>query len=167
MKELDRALREQLIAALEGGNAHAAFDEVVEKFPAHLRGEKAGGEMAGLPYSAWQLVEHIRIAQQDIVEFSDSKHGKYKPKKWPDAYWPKESAPSSEGAWERSIAAIKRDRDAMVALIRDGKNDLAAPFPWGDGQNLIREAILIVDHNSYHIGELLALRRLLGIWPAR
>jgi hypothetical protein len=160
MKELDQALREQLVTALEGGNAHATFDEVVDKFPAHLRGQKAG-----LPYSAWQLVEHIRIAQEDILQFSDNREGKYKPKKWPEAYWPKESAPPSESAWERSIAAIQRDRDAMIALIRDARSDLAEPFSWGDGQNLIREAILIVDHNANHIGELLTLRRLLGIWP--
>jgi hypothetical protein len=154
------ALRQELIAGLNGGNAHARFEDVVTKFPAKLRGEKAG-----LPYSAWQLLEHIRIAQNDILRFRNNHDGSYKEMKWPDDYWPKAAAPDSEGAWESSIASVVSDRDAMVQLVGDLQQDLTAPFPWGDGQNLLREAILIIDHNSYHAGELLTLRRLLGIWP--
>jgi hypothetical protein len=160
ISDLDAALRQELIAGLKGGNAHARFEDVVAEFPAKLRGEKAG-----LPYSAWQLLEHIRIAQNDILRFSDNHDGSYKEMKWPDDYWPKAAAPSSASAWESSVASVLADRDAIVQLVGDPRQNLTAAFPWGEGQNLLREAILIIDHNSYHVGELLTLRRLLGIWP--
>ena len=156
----DAALRKELIAGLKGGNAHARFEDVVAKFPAKLRGEKAG-----LPYSAWQLLEHIRIAQNDILRFSTNHDGSYKEMKWPDDYWPKAAAPPSANAWESAIASVVSDREAMVQLVGDLRQNLTTPFPWGEGQNLLREAILVIDHNSYHAGELLTLRRLLGIWP--
>jgi hypothetical protein len=158
----DTALRRELIAALQGGNAHARFEDVVADFPAQFQGEQCG-----LPYSGWQLLEHIRIAQHDILRFSTNHDGSYKELKFPEGYWPKSAAPPDAGAWEKSVASVLADREAMVRLIRDPHQALAAAFPWGDGQNLMREAILIVDHNAYHVGELLALRRLLGIWPAR
>ncbi|PSH03883.1 MAG: ABC transporter [Acidobacteria bacterium] len=158
---LDAVLRQELIVALRGGNAHVSFEEVVADFPAHLRAEKAG-----LPYSAWQLLEHIRIAQNDILRFSKYEDGKYKELNFPDDYWPKDSAPPSALAWNRSVASVLSDRDEMVQLLVDQRYSLTDAFPWGDGQNLIREAILIVDHTSYHVGELLTLRRMLGIWPA-
>jgi hypothetical protein len=159
--DLDKALRRELIAALEGGNAHARLEDVVAGFPARLQGEKAG-----LPYSGWQLLEHIRLAQNDILRFSSNHDGSYKEMNFPDDYWPKSAAPPSAHAWEKSVAAVLADREAMVRLIRDPQQNLSTAFPWGEGQNLLREAILIVDHTSYHVGELLTLRRLLGIWPA-
>ncbi len=167
---LDSALRQELIAALKGGNAHARFEDAVADFPAQLRGKmlrgKKGGEKAALPYSAWQLVEHIRLAQNDILRFCNNHDGSYREMNFPDDYWPKTAAPPSVHAWEKSIAAVLSDRDAIIQLIADPTHELAAAFSWGDGQNLLREAILVIDHNSYHVGELLALRRLLGIWPA-
>jgi hypothetical protein len=153
------ALRRELIAALKGGNAHARFEDVVAEFPAHLQAEKAG-----LPYSAWQLLEHVRLAQNDILRFSANHDGSYKEMNFPDDYWPKAAAPPDSAAWDNSVKSVLADRDAMIQLVGDSKNDLAAAFPWGDGQNLLREAVLVIDHNSYHLGELLALRRLLGIW---
>ena len=158
--ELDAAVRRELIAALNGGNAHARFEDVVADFPTRLQGEKRG-----LPYSAWQLLEHMRLAQNDILRFSTNYDGSYEEMKFPDDYWPKSSAPTNDRAWEKSVAAVLADRNAMIKLIRDPHQNLFAAFPWGDGQNLLREAILIVDHNAYHVGELVALRRLLGIWP--
>lgn len=160
--DLDAALRKELIAALNGGNAHARFEDVVADFPAHLQAEKAG-----LPYSAWQLLEHIRLAQNDILRFSANQDGSYKELKFPDDYWPKAAAPPNARAWEKSVASVLSDRAAIAQLIGDVRQNLSAVFPWGEGQNLLREAILVIDHNSYHTGELLALRRLLGIWPAR
>ncbi len=163
----DTELRKELIAALKGGNAHATFEDVVEDFPEQLRGLKEGAGKGSLPYSAWQLLEHIRLAQNDILRFSRNQDGSYKEMRFPDDYWPKDPVPPSSAAWDKSVAAVLADRDAMVNLVGDKKQDLVAAFPWGDGQNLLREVILVIDHNSYHVGELLALRRMLGIWPAR
>ena len=160
--DLEAGLRRELIAALQGGNAHVRLEGVVAKFPAPLR-----GETGGLPYSAWQLLEHIRMAQNDILRFSTNYDGSYRELDFPGDYWPKSAAPPSARAWQKSVAAVLADRDAMVELIGDPRHNLIAAFPWGDGQNLLREAILVIDHNSYHIGELLALRLLLVIWPAK
>ena len=118
----------------------------------------------GLPYSAWQLVEHLRIAQKDILDFSAPPTGGYHGLKWPDEYWPKEASPPSTEAWERSLAAIREDRKKFEALVAKPDADLTKPFRWGTGQNLLREALLIADHSAYHTGELVVLRRLLGAW---
>ncbi len=146
----------------KGGNAHVRLEDVVADFPAQLRGEKAG-----LPYSAWQLLEHIRLAQKDILSFCNNQDGSYQEKKFPDDYWPKSAAPPSAAAWQKSIDSTLADREAMIQLVGDGRRNLSDAFAWGEGQNLLREAILVVDHNAYHTGELLTLRRLLGIWPAK
>lgn len=159
-KDTQAELRKELIAALKGGHAHVRFEDVVADFPHRLQ-----GETHGLPYSAWQLLEHMRLAQNDILRFSDNHDGRYQQMNFPDDYWPKAAAPPDAAAWKKSVQATLHDRDAMIKLVGDTKNDLTAAFPWGDGQNLMREAILVVDHNAYHLGELLALRRLLGIWP--
>lgn len=164
--DLEGAVRQELIAALKGGNAHARFEDVVANFPARLRGEKPGGEKGGLPYSAWQLLERIRLAQNDILRFCNNQDGSYRELSFPDDYWPKTAAPPSAHSWEKSIASVLSDREAMIEIVSDRGRDLAAPFAWGDGQNIFREAILIVDHTGYHVGELLTLRRLLDIWPA-
>jgi DinB superfamily len=153
-------LRKQLIALLRGGQAHATFDEAVKDFPAEHRGTVP----PNLPYSAWQLLEHLRITQRDILHFSAPPTGGYHPLKWPEEYWPKSSEPSSAHAWEASIAAIRKDLEHFEALITKPESDLFKPFRWGDGQNLLREALLIADHTAYHLGELVILRRLLGIW---
>lgn len=153
-------LIKQLKALLNGGQAHATFEDAVKDFPEEHRGTIP----EGLPYSAWQLVEHIRIAQRDILEFSAPPTGGYQPKAWPEDYWPKSPKPSSTHAWEMSIAAIHKDCEAFEALLSKPGADLYKPFRWGEGQNLLREALLIADHAAYHVGELIMLRRLLGIW---
>jgi hypothetical protein len=155
-------VRKQLLALLYGGNAHVGFNDAVRDFPPGMRGKVP----AGLPYSAWQLLEHMRIAQDDIVRFSMNYDGTYTSPVWPDDYWPAKPAPPDEQAWERSVRRIRADLKRFAQLITDEKSDLFKPFPWGDGQNLLREALLIADHAAYHLGELIAVRRLLKIWPA-
>jgi hypothetical protein len=153
-------LRKELLALLNGGQAHATFDEAVKDFPEVHRGTIPDG----LPYSAWQLLEHIRITQHDILQFSAPPTGGYQPIEWPAAYWPQSSGPSSVHAWDASIAAVHKDRETFEELISKPEADLYKPFRWGEGQNLLREALLIADHTAYHVGELIMLRRLLGIW---
>jgi hypothetical protein len=153
-------LRKQLVALLDEGQAHATLEDAVADFPVELRGVAP----EGLPYSAWQILEHIRIAQKDILDFSAPPTGGYHAMKWPEAYWPKERTPESADAWDRSVATVKADREKFKKLILKPGADLAKPFLWGTGQNLLREALLIADHNAYHVGELIVLRRLLGAW---
>jgi uncharacterized damage-inducible protein DinB len=159
---LGEALRKQLQALLDGGQAHATFDDAVKDLPAELRSAVPNN----LPYSAWQIVEHIRIAQRDILDFSTNTNGTYKPRKWPDEYWPKNPAPPSAEAWEQSIHHLREDHKAFAKLLKTADDEsLVAPFAWGDGhQSLLREAFLVADHTAYHTGELIVLRRLLGAW---
>ena len=159
---LGQALRKQLQGLLDGGQAHGTFDEAVKDFPTNLRGTVP----ESLPYSAWQILEHIRIAQRDILDFSKNSDGSYKPRKWPDEYWPKNPAPPSADAWEGLIQHVREDRKAFEKLLKATDDaTLATPFAWSDnGQSLLREAFLIADHNAYHTGELIVLRRLLGAW---
>lgn len=150
-------VREQVLYLLKGGGAHAAFDDVIKDFPAKLRGAKP----AGVPYSAWELLEHMRTAQWDILEFSrDPRHVS---PEWPEGYWPKSNKPSSS-AWNSSIASFRKDLDAMIALVEDPRTDLYAKIPHGTGQTILREALLVADHNAYHLGQLVLVRRLLGSW---
>jgi DinB superfamily len=143
---------------LNGGNAHASFDDAIKNVPVDL----LGNVPAGLPYSIWQLVEHIRITQWDILEFSrDEKHVS---PKWPDGYWPKEKAPGHAKDWEQSLDRIAADRRAFIELLRKGGDGIYEAFSHGDGQSLFREALLIIDHTSYHTGEIIVLRRLLKDW---
>ena len=155
-----KPLRDELIALLRGGQAHVAFDDAVADFPEDLRGIVP----KGIEHSAWQILEHLRLAQRDILDFSAPPTGGYQPMKFPDDYWPKSPAPPGPRAWEQSIAAIRKDREAFESLILKPGADLFKPFRWGEGQNLLREALLIADHNAYHLGGLIALRRLLGAW---
>ena len=157
----DNELRTQLTTLLEGRGAHASFDQAVEKFPTHLRGERPDT----VPYSAWQLVEHLRIAQRDLLDYSQIENGRYRERKWPEDYWPKSQQPTSETAWDESIAAILKDREALVALANNG--DLTKPFPWEKNHNVLRQILLAADHMAYHTGEIILLRRLLGCWPAK
>ena len=159
-KDEQARLREQLADLLQKGQAHATFDEAIKNFPADLR----GAVPPNLPYSAWQLLEHLRITQRDILDFSAPPTGGYHPIEWPEGYWPKSPQPPSAHAWDESIAAIHRDGKTFLALIEKPSSDLYKPFRWGDGQNLLREALLVADHNAYHVGELILLRRLLGAW---
>ncbi len=158
--ELESELKTQLKALLDGGQAHAKLDDAVKGMPYALQGKVP----EGLPYSPWQLLEHIRIAQKDILDFSDNADGTYKSMQWPDDYWPKHAATPDEGSWDKSVAAIRRDRAAFEKLLKE--RNLIEPFPWGDGQHLLREALLIADHESYHTGELIVARRLLGAWKS-
>ena len=152
----------QLVSLLDGGQAHATFEQAVDKFPAELRGTVP----QHLPYSAWQLLEHMRIALNDILLFSANYDGSYKSPKWPDGYWTEAAAPPSDAAWANSIHQVHADLLEFKKLLQSGQADIFAAFPWGDGQNLLREALLIADHNAYHVGEMIVLRRLFGAWPA-
>jgi DinB superfamily len=153
----DKSLREHLVNLLTKEEAHAGFDKAVADLPAKLRGKRPEGS----PHSAWELLEHLRLAQWDIVEFS--KDARHKSPAWPSGYWPKNPAPPDDAAWEHSIEEFRKDLDTMVALIQESP-DLYAPLPHGDGQTLLREALLLADHNAYHVGEIVLLRRLLGAW---
>jgi len=156
-KQDDRALRKHLIYLLRGGDAHVGFDKAVGGLDPELRGKKA----AGLPHTVWQLLEHLRLAQWDILEFSrDSKHVS---PSWPEGYWPETETPP-DGAWEPSIEAFQKDLKAMQDLVGDHATDLYAKIPWGDGQTILREALLVADHNAYHLGQIVCVRQTLGAW---
>ena len=154
----DAEMRKHLLELLDGGHAHATFDDVLADFPAKLRGEVP----KGLPHSGWMLLEHMRLAQWDILDFSHNPQ--YKVMKWPEDYWPKTPAPPDTAAWDQSVKSFRDDLDAMKKLVSDSKTDLFAKIPWGDGQTILREALLVADHNSHHLGQLIDVRRLLGIW---
>jgi hypothetical protein len=152
-------LREHVLNLLAGKGAHVEFNEAVANFPPKLRGKLADSA----PWTAWQLLEHIRIAQWDIVEFSrDPKHVS---PKWPEGYWPETETPPDNNAWGNTVGQIRSDLKAMQELISNPKIDLLAKIPHGDGQTVLREALLLADHNAYHLGQFVLLRKLLGIWP--
>ena len=161
-------LRKHLIELLQGGQAHAALRDVVNDFPT----DRAGIRPNGSPHSAWELLEHIRIALRDIVLFSGlqeksrESHSRQPPAgyvelKWPEDYWPQSQAPSDSAEWNASIAAIEADMHEFLSLLDDPSRDLLQPFPWGQGQTLLREALLIADHASYHLGQMMLVRRML------
>ena len=151
------ALIKQLEEMIKGGNAHAPLHDAIAGIPA----DKTGIVPDGLPYSIWQLLYHIRIASWDILEFSKDRH--HKSPKWPDEYWPKETAPASQEEWNKTVQQIHDDQQEFIKLLH-AADDLYKPFPHGDGQSLLREALLIASHNSYHTAEIIVIRRLLGIW---
>jgi hypothetical protein len=171
----DKSIRQHLLYLLKEGGAHAMFEDATKDFPVKLRGQK----VQDFPHTAWMLLEHMRIAQRDILEFS--RNPKHKSPKWPDGYWPKTDAPltpdawpdgywpktddpPTPDAWTKSITDFRKDLKAMESLITNPKTDLYAPLPWADGQTVLREALLVADHNAYHLGQLVTLRRLLGAW---
>jgi hypothetical protein len=154
----DTALRQQLIKLLTGSEAHADFEAAIKGLPAELRGKTPNGA----DHSAWELVEHLRIAQWDILDFS--RNPDYKHRKWPDDYWPETPAPHNGKAWTESIKNYRADLKEFCALIEDPATDLFAKIPHGDGQTILRETLLIADHNAYHVGQLILLRQLLGCW---
>jgi len=154
----DKALRSHVLELLRGGHAHADLDSALADFPPKLRGKRP----KGAEHTAWQLLEHIRIAQWDILQFS--RNAKHVSPKWPQGYWPQTEAPPSAAAWNASIRQVRGDQKAMEKLVTSKKSDLFARIPHGTGQTLLREALLLADHNAYHIGQLVLLRRLLGAW---
>jgi hypothetical protein len=151
------ALREHLLYLLKGGGAHLNFDKAIAGLPAQLRGAKPPGQ----PHTPWRLLEHLRIAQWDILEFTRDPRHVSPP--WPEGYWPAGDAPP-EGAWDESVAAFRADLRAMQDLVADPTTDLFTPLPHGQGQTALREALLVADHNAYHLGQLVVVRRLLGAW---
>ncbi len=154
----DKETIKYLVKFLKGHQAFVLLEDILGNIPPEARGKI----LKNLPYSIWQLVEHIRIDQWDVLDFS--RNPDYKEIKWPDDYWPKESAPKNDAAWDQSIKKIFSDRDEFIALLEAPDCDLYTPFPWGKGQNLLREAMLIANHTAHHAGEIIVMRRLLGIW---
>jgi hypothetical protein len=157
-KDHEQSLRQHLLDLLGGGGAHAKFEDVVRNLPAKLRGAKP----AKFPHSPWMLLEHLRLAQWDILEFS--RNAKHVSPDWPGGYWPKTEAPPNAAAWNKSVQQFRRDLRAMQNLVANRKTDLFARIPWGDGQTILREALLVADHNAYHLGQFVDSRRLLGSW---
>ena len=157
-KSSDQALREHLIWLLGEGNAHATFDSAIADLPRELRGARP----PGVPHSPWRLVELIRIAQWDIVEFC--RNPKHVSPKFPAGYWPAGDSPPDDAAWEQTVAAFRDDLLAMEGRVANPATDLFAPIPHGSGQTILREALLVADHNAYHIGQLIVVRRALGAW---
>ncbi len=157
----DQALREHLAYLLKGGGAHVHFTDAIEGFPE----AKRGAFIEGLPHTAWQLFEHVRIAQRDILEFSrDPRHVS---PGFPEGYWPKTPVPPDESAWEKSVQAFQHDLQEMIKLVKNPRTDLYAKIAHGDGQTILREALVLADHNAYHLGQLVDLRRVLGAWPGQ
>ena len=157
-KDPHHALRQQLANLLDCQDAHLDFDTVVRDWPAALR----GAQFPGAPHTPWQLLEHMRICQWDILDFS--RNSAYRELEF-SAYWPPTEAPPSEKAWEESLRAFRRDLEAMKKLLANPKTNLFARIPWGSGQTVLREALLVADHNAYHLGQVLLVRRLQGAWP--
>jgi hypothetical protein len=153
----DKSLREHLLYLLRGGGAHVAFASAMGDWPVQL----AGVKVANFPHTAWMLLEHIRIAQWDILEFS--RNPKHVSPAWPEGYWPASEAPPSEQAWKASMTAFKKDLRAVEQLVANPKTDLHPKLPWGNGQTILREALLVADHNAYHLGQLVMLRKSVGI----
>jgi len=153
----DKSLRDHLLFLLKGGGAHISFDDAMGDWTLQL----AGVRVANFPHSAWMLLEHMRLAQLDILDFS--RNSKHVSPPWPEGYWPKSAAPPDEKAWTASMAAFKKDLRTMERLVADPKVDLHARIPWGDGQTILREALLLADHNAYHLGQLVMLRKSIGI----
>ena len=156
----DRVLREHLLYLLGEGGAHVSFDDAIKGVPAEKRGETP----SGMDHSVWDLVEHIRLAQWDILEFSRNR--KHKSPRWPEGYWPSKKNPST-AEWNAGVKKIRADLKAMQALVKNPEADLFAKIPWGDGQTILHEALLVADHNAYHVAQIVDVRRLLGAWPAK
>jgi hypothetical protein len=152
------SLREHLLYLLKGGGAHLNFDKAIAGLPAHLRGARP----PGVVHTPWRLLEHLRIAQWDILEFTrDPRHVS---PAWPEGYWPASDAPPDDEAWDQSVAAFRADLRAMLELVADPTTDLFRPLPHGEGQTALREALLVADHNAYHLGQMVEVRRHLGAW---
>ncbi len=157
----DKLVRDHLFDLLKSRQTHVNIEAILADFPKELQGKRP----KEIPYSGWELLEHLRIAQWDILEFSrDSQHMS---PQFPEGYWPESPEPPDESAWENSLDSFQKDLQAMADLVTDSTTDLYAPIPHGTGQTILREALLVADHNSYHLGQLVLLRRLLGAWKER
>jgi uncharacterized damage-inducible protein DinB len=154
----DKALRDHVVALIRWEDAHAGLDRIVDGVPA----AKWGAPAPGLPYTLWQLLEHVRLTQYDILDFC--RNPGYTQLRWPEDYWPKESDEPTAEAVAGSLAAYRQDRDALTALALDRELDLFARIPHGTGQTYLRELLLVADHTSYHLGQMVVVRRALGIW---
>ncbi len=154
----DKPVREHVLYLLRDGGAHANFEAAIKGLPVKLRGKRP----KGAEHSAWEILEHIRLAQWDILEFSrDAKH---ESPKWPEGYWPKSAAPPNATAWAKTVRAFREDLETLCKLVENPSTDLFAAIPHGTGQTILREALLVADHNAYHLGEMVLVRRLLGAW---
>jgi hypothetical protein len=153
----DKSLRDHLLYLLKGGGAHISFDDAIADLTLPL----AGVKVANFPHTAWMLLDHMRLAQWDILDFS--RNSKHVSPQWPEGYWPASEAPMDEKAWTASVAAFKKDLRTMEQLVADRRVDLYARLPWGDGQTILREALLLADHNAYHLGQLVMLRKSISI----
>jgi hypothetical protein len=154
----EKLLREHLVELLSGGGAHVDWKAALNGIPAKLQGERPHG----MPHSAWELLEHMRIAQWDILEFS--RNPKHVSPEWPQGYWPETPQPPNAKAWAKSVKLFARDLAAMKKLVANPRTNLFARIPQGDGQTILREALLVADHNAYHLGEVVITRRVLGAW---
>ena len=154
----DKDVRQQLIEHLGGKGAHVDFESLVKDFPT----DKTGIRPEGFSHSAWELLEHLRIAQWDILEFS--RNPEHESPDWPDGYWPESPQPPDSNAWDKSVASFESDLEEMQALVGDESIDLFTPFEHGDGQTVMREALILIKHNSYHLGQLADVRKALGEW---
>lgn len=154
----DQVLRDHVLYQLRGGGAHLGFEDAIANLPSSMRGAK----VEGIPHTCWRLVYHMRICQWDILEFS--RNPNHVSPTFPEGLWPHSDAPPSDGAWEEEIEAFRSDAQQMIDLVANPSTDLLAPIPHGDGQTIFREAILVIDHNAYHLGQLVFLRRGLGVW---
>jgi uncharacterized damage-inducible protein DinB len=154
----EEAIRQQVGRLLAWEDAHVGFDAAIDGIPAALRGRKPDG----LPYTPWQLLEHLRRTQRDILEFC--RNSDYQELNWPADYWPSNAEPATAGAWDDSVAQFRQDRTALQQLAIDPDIDLTATIPHGSGQTYLRELLLVADHSAYHVGELVVVRRLLGVW---
>ena len=156
MPRTDTSLRKHLVELLKAGHAHLTFDAAINGFPVALRGKRPKGS----PHSPWEVLEHMRIAQWDILGFTrDPKHVS---PEFPEGYWPAKPSPPNKQAWDKSVKAFRSDLKAMIALVSKRTTDLHAPIPHGDGQTVLREALLVADHNAYHLGQFMLLRKMLG-----
>jgi uncharacterized damage-inducible protein DinB len=151
-------IRPHLARTLDWHDAHVGFDEAIAAIPFEAQGRRA----AGFPHTCWELLEHMRLAQVDILDFCIDPA--YEERRFPDDYWPESAAPPSAASWKKSADAFRADRERLKRLVTDVNVDLLAPFPHGSGQTLLREVLLVIDHNAYHLGQLVALRRALGAW---
>jgi hypothetical protein len=154
----DKALREHLVELLKGGHAHADFETAIKDMPASLRGKIP----EGAEHSPWQLLEHMRLAQWDILEFT--RNPDHVSPKWPEGYWPKSPTPPNKDAWDKTAKAFRADHKALIKLVGDESINFFAKIPHGDGQTVLREVLLAADHTAYHLGAFVLLRRMLGAW---
>lgn len=158
--ENDSSLREQLLQRLRGRGAHMPFEEAVKDFPA----DRINDRFPNGDYSSWGLVEHLRITQRDILDYV--RDPQYRHMQWPLDYWPDPEKQASPQEWKETIDAFLADKAQLEALVQDPKTDLFAPIPWGGDHTVLREILIVTDHNAYHIGELAIMRQVMGTWPS-